>query len=119
MSERFPNDVDPIETRDWLQAIESVIREEGVERAQSIITFVPPMIFLAIVFTGCGEDVKTVEYYQEHTAERDAKISECLNNPGQAKDDPNCANAGSAKLHSGIAIEPGKAPDGRRYENFQ
>lgn len=28
MSERFQNDVDPIETRDWLQAIESVIREE-------------------------------------------------------------------------------------------
>ncbi len=30
-------DVDPIETRDWLQAIESVIREEGVERAQYLI----------------------------------------------------------------------------------
>jgi pyruvate dehydrogenase E1 component len=29
--------VDPIETRDWLQAIESVIREEGVERAQYLI----------------------------------------------------------------------------------
>ena len=28
MSERLQNDVDPIETRDWLQAIESVIREE-------------------------------------------------------------------------------------------
>ncbi|MDT1858198.1 pyruvate dehydrogenase subunit E1, partial [Acinetobacter baumannii] len=26
MSERLHNDVDPIETRDWLQAIESVIR---------------------------------------------------------------------------------------------
>ncbi|VDR29751.1 Pyruvate dehydrogenase E1 component [Raoultella terrigena] len=37
MSERLPNDVDPIETRDWLQAIESVIREEGVERAQYLI----------------------------------------------------------------------------------
>jgi pyruvate dehydrogenase E1 component len=37
MSERFQNDVDPIETRDWLQAIESVIREEGVERAQFLI----------------------------------------------------------------------------------
>lgn len=37
MSERFPNDVDPIETRDWLRAIESVIREEGVERAQYLI----------------------------------------------------------------------------------
>lgn len=29
--------MDPIETRDWLQAIESVIREEGVDRAQFII----------------------------------------------------------------------------------
>ena len=37
MSERLQNDVDPIETRDWLQAIESVIREEGVERAQFLI----------------------------------------------------------------------------------
>ena len=37
MSERVNNDVDPIETRDWLQAIESVIREEGVERAQFLL----------------------------------------------------------------------------------
>ena len=37
MSERLNNDVDPIETRDWLEAIESVIREEGVERAQYLI----------------------------------------------------------------------------------
>ncbi|MCR3755495.1 MAG: pyruvate dehydrogenase E1 component [Sodalis sp. Psp] len=37
MSERLSNDVDPIETRDWLQAIESVIREEGIERAQFLI----------------------------------------------------------------------------------
>lgn len=37
MSERLHNDVDPIETNDWLQSIESVIREEGVERAQYLI----------------------------------------------------------------------------------
>ncbi|WP_127956616.1 pyruvate dehydrogenase (acetyl-transferring), homodimeric type [Serratia microhaemolytica] len=37
MSERLNHDVDPIETRDWLQAIESVIREEGVERAEFLI----------------------------------------------------------------------------------
>ncbi|MCK8356886.1 pyruvate dehydrogenase (acetyl-transferring), homodimeric type, partial [Erwinia amylovora] len=30
-------DVDPMETRDWLEAIESVIREVGVERAQYLI----------------------------------------------------------------------------------
>ncbi|AKC31918.1 pyruvate dehydrogenase (acetyl-transferring), homodimeric type [Candidatus Pantoea carbekii] len=37
MSEHLQNDVDPIETRDWLQAIESVIHQEGVERAQYLI----------------------------------------------------------------------------------
>ncbi|MGK2946736.1 MAG: pyruvate dehydrogenase (acetyl-transferring), homodimeric type [Candidatus Malihini olakiniferum] len=37
MSEHLNNDVDPIETRDWLQAIKSVIREEGVERVQYLI----------------------------------------------------------------------------------
>lgn len=31
------HDIDPIETHDWLQAIDSVIREEGVERAQFLI----------------------------------------------------------------------------------
>ncbi|CAL4320803.1 Pyruvate dehydrogenase E1 component [Buchnera aphidicola (Neophyllaphis podocarpi)] len=37
MSEFLYNDVDPIETNDWLQAIDSVIREEGIERANFII----------------------------------------------------------------------------------
>ncbi|MDA3979179.1 pyruvate dehydrogenase (acetyl-transferring), homodimeric type [Gallibacterium sp. AGMB14963] len=37
MSDMVKNDVDPIETNDWLLAIDSVIREEGVERAQYII----------------------------------------------------------------------------------
>lgn len=37
MSDHLQHDVDPIETRDWLQSIESVIHEEGVERAQYLI----------------------------------------------------------------------------------
>lgn len=37
MSDILNNDVDPVETKDWLQGIESVIREEGVERAQYLI----------------------------------------------------------------------------------
>ncbi|MDE5286079.1 MAG: hypothetical protein O4M80_05415, partial [Buchnera aphidicola] len=37
MSERLYDDVDPIETNDWVQAIESVIREEGEERAKFLI----------------------------------------------------------------------------------
>ncbi|QIQ41801.1 MAG: pyruvate dehydrogenase (acetyl-transferring), homodimeric type [Buchnera aphidicola (Microlophium carnosum)] len=37
MSERLYNDVDPIETSDWVQAIESVIRQEGRKRAHFLI----------------------------------------------------------------------------------
>lgn len=37
MSEQLYHDVDPIETNDWVQAIESVIREEGYERAYFLI----------------------------------------------------------------------------------
>lgn len=34
---RVSHDIDPNETDDWLQSIKSVIREEGIERAQYII----------------------------------------------------------------------------------
>jgi len=34
MSEVNKIDVDALETQEWLQALESVVREEGVERAQ-------------------------------------------------------------------------------------
>ncbi|CAD6508327.1 pyruvate dehydrogenase (acetyl-transferring), homodimeric type [Candidatus Profftia tarda] len=37
MSAYFKNDVDPIETCDWVLAIESVLRKEGVDRAQYLI----------------------------------------------------------------------------------
>lgn len=37
MAEAYHNDPDPIETQDWLSSIESIIREEGTERAQYII----------------------------------------------------------------------------------
>lgn len=37
MSDIQINDIDPVETKDWLSSIESVIREEGTERAQYII----------------------------------------------------------------------------------
>ncbi|MBK4765360.1 MAG: pyruvate dehydrogenase (acetyl-transferring), homodimeric type, partial [Pantoea sp. Brub] len=37
MSDDLHNDVDPIETRDWLEAMDSVIREEGIERAKYLI----------------------------------------------------------------------------------
>ncbi|ATF08549.1 pyruvate dehydrogenase (acetyl-transferring), homodimeric type [Candidatus Enterovibrio altilux] len=37
MSEIIKNDVDALETQEWLEALASVIREEGVERAQYLL----------------------------------------------------------------------------------
>ena len=37
MSEHMLQDVDPLETNEWLSALESVVREEGVERAQYLL----------------------------------------------------------------------------------
>lgn len=37
MSDLLKHDVDPLETNEWIEAIESVIREEGIERAQYLI----------------------------------------------------------------------------------
>ncbi|WP_159714701.1 pyruvate dehydrogenase (acetyl-transferring), homodimeric type [Blochmannia endosymbiont of Camponotus nipponensis] len=37
MLERTSNDVDPIETQDWIQSISSVIQREGIARAQFLI----------------------------------------------------------------------------------
>ncbi|MGI2261401.1 pyruvate dehydrogenase (acetyl-transferring), homodimeric type [Shewanella sp. GXUN23E] len=37
MSEHLLQDLDPTETREWLAALESVVREEGVERAQYLL----------------------------------------------------------------------------------
>ena len=34
----IPEDKDPIETSEWLEAINSVIEEEGVERASFLMT---------------------------------------------------------------------------------
>lgn len=37
MSEVNKHDIDALETQEWLQALESVVREEGVERAQFLL----------------------------------------------------------------------------------
>ena len=37
MSNTLVNDIDPIETQDWLSAVDSLIRAEGAERAHYII----------------------------------------------------------------------------------
>ncbi|WP_343153895.1 pyruvate dehydrogenase (acetyl-transferring), homodimeric type [Buchnera aphidicola (Mindarus keteleerifoliae)] len=40
MTEYLNKDIDPIETKDWIEAIESVIDREGIERAEFLISLV-------------------------------------------------------------------------------
>ena len=50
---------------------------------------------------------KTVAYYTEHIAERDARIAVCKNDPGTLKNDPDCVNASAAFFSSwGTATLP-------------
>lgn len=78
-------------------------------------------VTLVLTFVGCGqtsEEIKTVEYYKLHVSERKTKIDECLNNPGELKNTPNCTNATRAQIDGGIAVDPSKAPDGKKYQKF-
>jgi len=58
---------------------------------------------ISIALAACAEDdttatgaTRTVEWFQEHTKERDAILKECWNNPGELAGEPNCANAEQA-----------------------
>ncbi|MBX4180698.1 pyruvate dehydrogenase (acetyl-transferring), homodimeric type [Sodalis sp. CWE] len=74
MSEYLYDDVDPIETRDWLQAVESVIREEGVERAQFLINQILKKVCMdpvskitkkEIVYTRRGDYINSIPLEEE------------------------------------------------------
>lgn len=53
----------------------------------------------AFLITACDktEPTQTVEWYKEHDAERNEKIKQCKNNPGELASTPNCINAQKAE----------------------
>lgn len=55
---------------------------------------------LTAFLTACGgtEETKTVEYYSQNQTDRDAKLQECANNPGDLANTPNCKNAEAAAV---------------------
>lgn len=59
------------------------------------------IVLAAALLSACGpqrEAPKTVQYYVEHTAERESRLAVCKNNPGELKSDPDCVNAGAAVM---------------------
>jgi len=61
------------------------------------------LILASFLITACFEkEVKTVEWYKEHTKERDELLAQCKNNPGQLEHDPNCKNAFASRKVEGM-----------------
>lgn len=45
--------------------------------------------------------IRTVSWFASHAAERGVKLTACDDNPGVARLDPECANAGRARADAG------------------
>lgn len=68
MSERVQDDVDPIETREWLQAIDAVIHTVGVERARFLMTQLQQRTALSL---SAGVTASTTDYVNSLAAEQE------------------------------------------------
>lgn len=55
------------------------------------VVAVSALLFL----TACGEEVHDVEYYYTHFDELESQFKKCLQNPGEAAQNPNCTNVGA------------------------
>ena len=56
----------------------------------------------SMTIVGCGEQTKTVEYYQRHREEMIAKLKECRDDPGGLGRTTNCLNADTAEFRGSI-----------------
>lgn len=61
-------------------------------------------LLVAIGLTACSPSPSqySVDYYQAHPAEREAKVAQCANDPGALRDEPRCINARQAGVIEGI-----------------
>ena len=71
-----------------------------------IIFCVIIMLFGVLALAGCqkSEETHTVDWYKTsaHRAALTAKMRECINNPGELKNTPNCQNAQMATNQLGL-----------------
>lgn len=52
-------------------------------------------LFVVIFLTACrgSDEIKTVDWYKNHKAEREEVRAKCMDNPGELAATPNCLNA--------------------------
>ncbi|MHA8113517.1 EexN family lipoprotein [Kosakonia cowanii] len=67
-------------------------------------------LLCAGTLTGCDGGAKSIQWYNDHENERDAKMQECVkkSNPRGTED---CRNAIDAYVHGGQSIKKNSGPD--------
>ena len=73
---------------------------------------------LGSMLTGCEdrkmEEVRNVDWYEANKAERAAKLTECMSNPGKLDATPNCINASRAENNVKAGTKWGTESEGVR-----
>jgi hypothetical protein len=62
----------------------------------------PVAVVTEVEASAAAEETHDVAWFEAHTAERKAKITECKGNPGELEWIPNCRNAGVAQGHADL-----------------
>ena len=71
------------------------------------------LLAASVASAAAGEEVRGVEWYRQHPAERAAVTRRCMDNPGQLDRTPDCVNAEKASLAAKAdAMAGGGAPGG-------
>ena len=76
---------------------------------------------LIAMLAGCEsrreqEDVRSVDWYEQHAAERAAKLNECMTNPRKIDATPDCVNASRAENNAKAATKWATPDEGVRTE---
>lgn len=76
---------------------------------------------LIAMLAGCEsrreqEDVRSVDWYEQHATERAAKLSECMTNPRTIDATPDCVNASRAENNAKAATKWATPNEGVRTE---
>ena len=88
-------------------------------KTNAAIAFAAASALLGSILAGCedrkmGEEVRNVGWYEANKAERAAKLTECMSNPGKLDATPNCINASRAENNAKAGTKWGTESEGVR-----
>lgn len=88
-------------------------------KRKAVLVSMAGSIILVAMLAGCkgrniGEEVRPVDWYESHPAERAEKLAECLADPATLDGTPNCVNASRAENNVKAGTKWGTESEGVR-----